>query len=457
MDIAILGGRVIDPETNTDREANVYVKDGTINKIGKESIAARHVLEASGLVVTPGFIDIHMHREDELEPDKGVSSTNEMGWLLGTMGVTTAVGGNCGLGPSDPDEYLDAIEKIGTPINYMAFVGHARLREACGLGDHYAPANASQVRKMAALVPEALKRGVAGVSIGLEYTPGATFEELVEVARPVADFRGALVSIHYRYDADRALEAIDEMVNLAGELDIPVQISHLNSCAAFGLMSQALERIDAAIAEGINLSVDAYPYDAFCTYLGSAVFDPGCLERWGVGYESLLVATGSHAGTHMTPELFEQLRKEDPNALIVAFVMKEEEVEQALAYPPTMVASDGVTIGGQGHPRGAGTFPRVLGLYSRKKRLFNLMDAVRKMTLLPANRLGLTKKGRVQEGADADLVIFNPDEIMDRATFEEPLLSPTGIRWVLVNGKLAVQDNARGFPYAGKICRRVLA
>ncbi|MBW2618059.1 MAG: amidohydrolase family protein, partial [Deltaproteobacteria bacterium] len=384
MDIALQNGRIIDPETRTDVEANVYIKDGRIESIGQETLAADQVLDASGLVVCPGFIDIHMHREDEVgsEKDKGVSTTNEMGWLEAGMGVTTAVGGNCGMGPPDFKNYMGVIEKIGTPINYMTFSGHAILREVCGQTDRYTPAKADIIRVMAGRVRQALEEGAVGLSIGLEYTPGASFEELLGVIRPLTDFPGALVSIHYRYDADRALESIDEMIALADESKAPLEISHLNSCAAFGLMPQALKKLETAIKSGVDLSIDTYPYDAFCTFLGSAVFDPGCLERWGVDYDALLVATGSHAGERFNAQLFERLRQEEPDALVVAFVMQEAEVEQAIAHPLTMVASDGLTVNGQGHPRGAGTFPRVLGFFSRQKGLLDLIEAIRKMTLL---------------------------------------------------------------------------
>jgi len=457
MDIALLNGRIIDPETRTEAEANVYIKDGRIQSIGKETLAADQVLDASGLLVCPGFIDIHMHREDEIGPDRGrgVSKTNEMGWLEAAMGVTTAIGGNCGMGPPSFEKYMGVIEKIGTPINYMAFSGHAIIREVCGQTDRYTPAAPDTIRAIAEHVRQALEEGAVGLSIGLEYTPGASFEELLGVVRPLADFPGALISIHYRYDADRALESIGEIVALADESKIPVQVSHLNSCAAFGSMTQALKKLETAIEGGTDLSIDSYPYDAFCTFLGAAVFDPGCLERWNVDYDALLVATGSHAGERFNAQLFEKLRQEEPNTLVVAFVMQEAEVEQAIAHPLTMVASDGLTVDRQGHPRGAGTFPRVLGLFSRQKGLFDLMEAIRKMTLLPADRLGLTRKGRVQEGADADLVVFDAATIIDRATFEEPLLPPTGIRWVLVNGKVVIEDNARKCPDAGQVIRRV--
>jgi len=455
--MALLNGRIIDPETRTDAEANIYIRDGRIESIGKETLAADQVLDASGLVVCPGFIDIHMHREDEIGSDKykGVSTTNEMAWLEAGMGVTTAIGGNCGMGSPNFDKYMGVIERTGTPINYMAFSGHAILREVCGQTDRYTPATPATVKAIAEHVRRVLEEGAVGLSIGLEYTPGASFEELLGSVRPLADFPGALISIHYRYDADRALESIDEIVALADESKIPVQVSHLNSCAAFGSMPQALKNLEAAIEGGADLSIDTYPYDAFCTYLGSAVFDPGCLERWGVDYDSLLVATGSHAGERFNALLFEKLRQEEPDTLVVAFVMKEAEVEQAIVHPLTMVASDGLTVSGQGHPRGAGTFPRVLGLYSHQKGLLDLMEAIRKMTLLQADRLGLTAKGRVQEGADADLVVFDAAKIIDRATFEEPLLPPAGIRWVLVNGQLIIENNARECPDAGQVIRRV--
>lgn len=451
----IVNGRVVDPASGFDGVADVVIRDGKIWTVGHGAgVRPDRVLDAGGLVVAPGFIDIHMHREDELEGEGLPSDTNEMAWYLAHQGVTTAVGGNCGWGPTNPGPYLESIAKRGTPINFMVLAGHLRIRQACGIEDPYQTATGEQIRDIARVCRDAVAGGAAGVSVGLEYTPGASFDELVAVGRAIRDLDRAILAVHYRYDGDRALESIDELVAVAGAAGVAVQISHINSCAAFGLMKLALTRLSEAVAQGLDISADAYPYDAFCTYVGSAVFDEGCFDRWGVEHGALLVATGPHAGQRCSPELFAKLRAEDPRALIVAFVMREQEVREAVVHPLVMVASDGLTRKGQGHPRGSGTFPRVLGLYCREWGMLSLPQALRKMTIMPAQRLGLEAKGRIQEGADADIVVFDPAAVVDRATFEDPTQRPTGIRWVLVNGEVVIDDGRTVSARAGRVILR---
>ncbi len=434
-DLVVNNGSIIDPQDGI-YQANIGIDDGRITEISPSVLSGRKEIDALNHFVSPGFIDIHMH-EDELQ-DNQINPQIANSSLL--MGVTTSVGGNCGLGPADVNEYKEYIDNKGFPVNYLALLGHASLREEIGLSDRYSPATGSQIEKMIPLLHKGLADGAVGLSIGLEYTPGATIEELFTLSKTVAEYDDRMVAAHYRYDAERALEAVAELIIVARDTGVKMQISHLGSGTAFGKTEEALRMIESAYQAGVNLGVDVYPYDAFCSIIGSAVFDQGCLERWGVDYAALQVAEGKFLGENCTREIFDYKRKYEPDSMIVAFVMKEEEVKTAMQYHLAAIASDGRLINNQGHPRSAGTFPRVLGRYVRDKNCLDLETAIAKMTSLPASRLGLEKtKGRIKQGFDADITIFNYETVNDRATYKQPTTPPTGIEHVIVNGIEAVE------------------
>lgn len=453
MKIIIKGGRVIDPETSSDRVTDVTVSEGKILRIGDTSEAADCEIDAQGKVVCPGFIDIHMHEDRTIPKDsRKLIETRALECML-NMGVTTAVGGNCGESPEDFGGYAGMLEKTGSPVNFCCYMGHKTLRETVGLSDPYIPASGSQIEEIKILLKKALEGGCIGISFGLEYTPGASTEEMIALGNVLHAYENRLMAAHYRYDADRALEALQELIHVSQKTQIPMQISHLGSCCAFGNMKQGLELIDDAKRQGIDVQADCYPYDAFSTTIGSPVFDPGCFERWKSSYGAILVAEGKYRGNYCDESIFNDLRKNYPETIVVAFVMKQDEVIQALQHPGIMVASDGYIHDGQGHPRIAGTFPRVLGRFVRQEKALELIEALSKMTVLPAKRLNLSNKGRLREGFDADIVIFDPERIIDRATFENPLESPFGIEWVIINGEVALKH---GYPVktdTGKIIR----
>ncbi|WP_313370206.1 amidohydrolase family protein, partial [Sedimentibacter sp.] len=212
--------------------------------------------------------------------------------------------------------------------------------------------------------------------------------------------------------------------------------------------------IDDLVKSGIDLSVDAYPYAAFSTFIGSAVFDDGCFELWNKSYDSIMLTEEPFKGVFCDKELFEKARKEYPKMLAVAYVMNEEEIVEALNHPLVMVASDGIYRNHSGHPRGAGTFPRVIGHYVRDKKLMEFYDAIYKMTYMPAKRLNLRKKGLLKEGYDADIVIFDYDTIIDKATFQEPQLNPEGIDYVILNGSVAIKQGNKVNNKLGRYYKR---
>jgi N-acyl-D-amino-acid deacylase len=359
---------------------------------------------------------------------------------MALMGVTTSVGGNCGLGDVEIGTYLNQLNGQKAPVNYLGMIGHGALREKVGCDDNYRPATDTELKEMKRILRQGLEKGSLGLSLGLEYTPGAPTSELIEMVEIVAEYPDRLASAHYRFDADRSLEALGEMIIIARETGVKFQISHIGSCTAFGQMSTGLEMIEAANRGGVDIMADVYPYDAFSTYVGSAVFDPGCFEKWGVDYSAIKVTAGKYKGQRCDKKIFEYLRENKPDDLVVAFVMEEKEVIKAMQHPLVMIASDGILNDGQGHPRAAGTFPRVLGKYVREGENLELVDAIKKITHLPAQRIGLKSKGRVKEGFDADLTIFDYENVIDNASFNNPIKSPEGIENVIIAGRETVCD-----------------
>ena len=425
LDLLITNGSVVDPESGQIMDVNLGAIDGNIVYIGKETPKDAEVtIDAKGLYVAPGFIDTHVHDEDPAE--------NEVEKALLLQGVTTAIAGNCGLGPIISDELLSRPRYLRVGF----FTGHQVLREKVGLTDNYMPASSSSIREMVELLRQELSKGSFGLSLGLEYVPGASYEEIYELAKTVAQFDKRWVSMHIRYDGDKSLDAVREAIALSRDCGVRVQISHLASMASFGCLNEALKLIEEAKACA-DVTFDSYPYKAFCTHIGSAVFDPGFEKRWKRGFSALQVASGKHKGKKLTQELYVKLRKEEPNTLVIAHVMNEEEVKAALRHPDCMIASDAILEKGQGHPRVCGTFPRAFAILIKEG--LSWPEVIRKATYLPAKSSWLDDRGCIKAGCKADLVIFNPKKLKDCATFKDPMLSPKGIDYVIIGGKIAVQ------------------
>ncbi|KUO74360.1 MAG: amidohydrolase [Clostridia bacterium BRH_c25] len=450
-DIKLINGRIINPDTGTEKLADLCIKNGKIEFIGSNAGEAKKVIDVEGKAIAPGFIDIHMH-EEVLVGQESKGNYDIADRML-QMGVTTCVAGNCGNNRQGIDEFFNYIDASGSPVNYLTFIGHNYLRQIVGNDDNYRKSTKSEISKMQWLVSEATRENAIGVSFGFEYSPGADTAEALQILEGVKGQK-VLLSAHYRKDAKYGIEAIKELIQISRETGLPMQISHLGSCTAYGMMREALDVIEDEISAGTDISADCYPYDAFSTYIGSAVFDEGCFELWNKSYDSVLLTEGEYKGMRCDKELFYKVRKEHPNMLIVAFVMNEKEVLEAVAAPYVMIASDGLFRNSQGHPRGAGTFPRVLGRYARDEKKLTLAEAVRKMTVMPAERLGLKTKGRMLEGMDADIVVFDPDSIIDTATFESPVSTPEGIEYVIINGEVAVSHKNVINSRLGKAVRR---
>lgn len=451
-DILIKEGTIVDFEKNQTFVGDLGIDRGKITLIGQSFSPAKKVIDASGKIVSPGFIDIHMH-EEETKKAKNVDPYDIANYMV-LMGVTTGVVGNCGDNQQGIKDFLNFIDKNGSPMNYMTFLGQNYLRNIVGIEDRYRSGTKYEVEKMKKLIVESVfEIGAIGISFGLEYSPGVTFEEILELCESVGE-EDILLSAHYRKDAKKGVESIRELINISEITGKPMQVSHIGSCVGFENMKEGLNEIEKAIEKGVDIAADCYPYNAFSTRIGSAVFDEGCFENWDAKYGDILLTEEPYKGIRCSEEIFYKVRKDYPDMLVVAFAMNEEEIVEALKAPFVYIASDGLYNRGQGHPRGAGTFPRVLGKYVRDEKKLEFIDTLKKMTKFPADRLGLRNKGEIKEGMDADIVIFDFDKVEDYATFENPTLPPKGIEYVLVNGSIAVEKNKIINKRLGKAIKR---
>ena len=432
-DLLLKNGAYPDFMTGKMKRGNIAVEKGKIAYIGEEEPAAETVTDVEGFIVSPGFIDIHMHEENFAEEGERYVIAQ----MMLEMGVTTACGGNCGMQNQDLSHFKAVISKLGgAPINYMMQAGYNTFRYQYDIG-RYEAASPEQKAAIRKLLLRELSEGACGISFGIEYDPGITTEEILYAIGCTAD-PDLIMSAHYRNDCISDIDPVTEMIDIAEQIPMKFQISHLSSCSAMGLMQESLAAINKAMESNPRLNYDTYPYNAFSTHMGSAVFEDGCLEDWKKDYSDILLTDDPYKDVRCTKEIFEKVRVEYPDMLGVAFVMNEEEIAAAIANKNGMVASDAIINNGNGHPRAAGTFPRVLGKYVREDKVLPMIDALRKMTLEPAERLNLHRKGRIAAGCDADLTVFNPETVKDGATFSDLHIQPEGIEYVYINGQLAL-------------------
>lgn len=439
MRTLIKNGLLIDPANRVQAKLNLLLDQGKVVAVTGDVPAADRVIDAQGKIVCPGFVDIHMH-EDPVESDGKIYADDEKAIFncMLRMGVTTAIGGNCGENCCNPADYLDIVDRDGLAVNVGMLAGHQWFREYAGATDKYGPATEEQKACMTDEIGKALDRGCLGVSFGIRYVPGIDMDELVAVAAPCQK-EGKMIAAHIRSDAEEVFDAGRELMETGKALHIPVEISHIGSMAGFGQMERFMQMVDEYKMNGLDVSCDCYPYYAFSTHLGSTTYDDGWTERYGCGYDVLELCEGKYKGQRCTKEIFDEERANNPNCITVCYVMKDSDVDMAFRHPNVMLASDGIMNHGQGHPRAAGAFPRLLAEFVRPGKL-DLYEAIRMMTAMPAGRLGLTNKGRLNVGADADVVIFDMDKIQDGATFKEPVNAPAGIDYVFIGGEIAAEN-----------------
>src|SRR5713101_759781 len=438
-DIAILNGRVMDPESGLDAIRNVGIRAGKIAFISAAPLNAKSTIEAKGLVVAPGFIDLHEHGQ---EPRNYEFQARD--------GVTTSL--ELEAGTNDVDRWYAAREGKSL-INFGVSIGHIPvLMKVMGdpqsgmlpTGDAaHRAASPEELAKITAMIEKGFRQGALAEGMGVNYTPGATHWEIVEMFRLAAKY-GASVHVHLRYgglkEPNTGLAALEEVVAAAAATGAPLHVVHITSMG-LKYTRELIAMVKGAQKRGLNVTTECYPYTAGSTYLQSAVFDPGWQEKLEISFHDLQWAD---TGERLTAETFEKYRKK--GGIVVIHSIPEEAARTAVANPMVMIASDGMPItGAKVHPRGQGTYSRVLGHYVREEKALDLMAALKKMTLMPAQRLEkrapiFKGKGRVRVGADADLTVFDPNRILDKATFEEPLQPSDGIQFVFVNGVAVVKD-----------------
>ena len=443
-DIVLKNGILIDPEKGTRSYGHIGVKNGLIAAVSTEELPGKQVFDVKNRVVCPGFIDIHGHVD--LDPYCGELSLRQ--------GITTTVGGNCGLSPLSIDAFFNAQEENGFIINQAEFYGHSiSLRQAVGLTDPMQPARADQLACMAYEVERALEEGACGLSLGLAYAPGSSTEEIYQLSRIAARY-GRLISIDTRMRTKLDLFSLVEAIDIARQTGARVQVSHLVYQYGTGLMAEALAVIERARREGVDVRFDSGMYTEWATHLGAALFDESYIKENGWDLQQILVVTGPYKGKRLTPGLYRELREAAPDTAVVVLTGVEEEIYLALTHPYAMPSTDiGAYEPGEGHPQIAGSFPRFFRKMVLERCELSIMEAVRKATLLPAETLGFHTKGRLRAGMDADLVVFDLHGIADRADFAAPNAAPDGIEYVFVNGVLSLERGVVVQASSGKAVR----
>jgi N-acyl-D-amino-acid deacylase len=493
MDLVIRNATVYDGTGARGQRADVGITGDVIDAVG--DLAAEHAastVDAKGLAVAPGFIDVHSH------DDFAVFLMPDMDFKV-CQGVTTDIVGNCGLGAAPFDsaqgylqffgadghrdalpswrsypEYLDAIDRDPPSCNVAVLAGHGTIRlDAMGI-ERRAPSDA-ELAVMIDTIDAAIDAGCVGLSTGLIYEPGryAHTDELIALANTMAG-TGALYASHMRNEGTDLVESVTETIRIGEVGGVPVQISHHKATgrAAWGLVNESLALIDVARARGVDVTADQYPYTAGSTTLFAVVqnHDEGTAGTGETEWDKITLASAPNhtewerrsiatLAVEFGTEPAEAARRivdvEGYGAVVIMESIDEDDVRTVMAHPTTMIGSDGIpTFGGKPHPRLYGTFARVLGHYTRDAQLLSLEEAIHRMTGMPARKFGLAGRGTVAPGAAADLVLFDPAQIDDVATYDDPRKHPAGIVSVWVNGTAVVRDGAHTGARPGRAVRR---
>lgn len=443
FDVVISGGRVMDPESGLDAVRNVGIFGGKIAAVSAGALTGKMTLNAAGRVVSPGFIDPHAHGQ-----------TNQSNEFQAHDGVTTAL--ELEVGVPSVGAFLKAREG-NSLLNFGATASHGAMRamslrefakEAAswqnstmrwseiGYKARYkALTHPEEYSTMAAALERGLREGGLGLGVAHQYYPGASREEIFRVFQLAARWKVPIFT-HVRA---MNVDAMQEVIANAAATGAPLHIVHVNSMS-LGALPFVLDMIESARKQGMDITTEAYPYTAASTFLESTIFDEGWQDRLGMSYGDIQwVKTGER----LTKETFDRYRQQ--GGVVIMHMMKPEWIARAMSSPFVMIGSDGMPYAPGAHPRSAGTFSRVLGLYVREQKVMSLMDGLAKMTIMPARRLEaiapeMKNKGRLRVGADADITVFDPARIRDTATFEKGLSFSEGIDHVLVNGVPIVRD-----------------
>jgi len=521
--LVIRNGMIVDGAGNPWFKSDLEITGEKISRIGKASASKAKIVDASGHIVAPGFIDIHSHSDlDILVNPKAESKVRQ--------GVTTEVFPNCGTGPaplkgaavelvkddlkelglslnwSTMAEYMRRIKRQGVSLNVALLIPHGTLR-ACVLGFENREPTEREMEEMKALTEQCMRQGAFGMCTGLRYVPGsyAETDEVVELLKVVGKYGGFYAS-HVRDEGDRGTypAAIAEAVEIGEKAGVPVEISHLKALGrrAWGKVKDALKIVDDARMRGVDVTCDMYPYNASGT--GFMAWVPKWSHEGGFDKflerlkdpelrRKIVEETGAVLDDRGGPERavltrfspnreyegktlkeISTMKSKDPveaiieliveakgEAPVVNFNMLDDDVKAVMRHPVVMFGTDGYSLApygilgrGKPHPRSYGTYPRVLGRYVRDEKLLTIEDAIRKMTSLPAQKLGLQDRGLIKEGMYADIVIFHPETVNDKATFTDPHQYPDGIEYVIVNGTIVIEKGEHTGALPGKVLRK---
>lgn len=494
-DLILQNGRVIDGMGNPARLDDVGIRDGRIVAVGRLGTNADQVLDVSGLIVAPGFIDVHTHAENILEIPSAENFIR--------MGITTLVLGNCGSSEVNVGKFFEEVAMTNVAVNVATLLGQGSLRDQVMGGSFDRPPTEPEMRQMKALVRQAMEDGALGLSTGLIYLPG-TFtktDEIIELARVVGDYGGIYTS-HMRDEGDQILEAMQEVYTIAREANLPAHVSHLKlgGHKNWGRTNEVLQAIEQARAEGLDVTQDVYTYTASSTSIGSLIpedareggkfkermadpkFRTGVIERMktraaerGTDFSYAVIASYEHDPKLNGLSIAEAANRTRHDNSIEAQIetildiqlyggasgvfhaMNENDLRAFMCQPNTMFAADSSVRKwqyGVPHPRGYGNNARVLARYVREEHLLTLEDAIRRMTGLPATTFKLRDRGVIRPGAWADIVVFDPAKVQDNATFEQPHQYATGFRLVLVNGQKVVESDRYTGARPGAVVRR---
>lgn len=494
-DVLIKNGKIIDGSGNSWYYGDVGIWNGKIYAIGKlQSAKAVRTLDATGLVVAPGFIDVHAHIEgDELENPTADNFIFD--------GVTTVVTGNCGGSNVDMKSYFQRLDSIGMSVNVASLIGHNSVRRAV-MGDAQRDPSAAEQQQMEQLVERAMKEGAVGLSTGLIYVPGTYSKtpEVIGLGKAASKYHGVYAS-HIRNEGDRVTEAVEEAINIGRQANMPVQISHFKVTYKpnWGRSAGTLGQVEQARQQGIDVTIDQYPYVASSTTLDTTVPEwafsggrdslyarldtpdirarikkemvDGLKKKALKNYSYAVVARYNPDATYNGKNISEinllkgrKARPEEEAETIleliksgrvqmVYFSMDEGDLQRIMKYPFSMIASDAgiVTFGkNMPHPRAYGTNARVLGMYVREKKVIILEEAIRRMTSLPAQKFQLRNRGLLREGMAADIVVFDETRVADLATFQQPHAYSQGFNYVIVNGQMVVDEGKHTKTLPGK-------
>jgi len=446
-ELGITNGRVIDPESGLDAIKNIGISGGIIKEITDSQLSAQKYINAAGDIVCPGFIDLHCHPQDaqifELQAYDGVTTTLEL--EVGTANI-----------PSFYNKW-----EGNSRINFGASIGHIPVRmqvmkdpgiflPAGDAGRKQATDN--EILEIKTLIKKGLEEGALAVGFGLDYTRACTKLEVIEMFEIAAEY-GASCHVHLRgkghIEPNNSIEALEEVIAASAITGASLHVVHINS-TGMKAVPVLLDMIEGAQKSGIDVTTECYPYNAGMTKIESPLFDDGWQEHYGISYDKLM---WPETGEFLTEISFNNYR--ELGGWVIAFSTPDDALNQAILSPLTMIATDSIIENGKGHPRTSGSYSKILGEYVRNQNSISIIDALKKMTIMPAKRLEkrapvFKKKGRIQIGSDADLVTFDPKTIIDTSTYDNPTSKPKGINNVIVNGVQLISDQTMMDVFPGK-------